>query len=252
MPSNSRWSFQKVRITAVDLSLTSLGYARRKTKELKIANIDYAQADLMELGTIGRTFDVVDASGVLHHLADPFAGWRLLLGLLRPGGVMRVALYSELARRDIVAGARMDRRARRRRRRRRRSAGSAMSCRRRQLCSRLQKINDFYSVSECRDLLFHVQEHRLTLPAIAAFLAEQNLTLLGFMLTPAAREAYRRRFPDDPTMTNLDHWHRVRDRPSRHVSRHVPVLDREAGLKPAQRAASLPSSAPTRAITSSH
>jgi hypothetical protein len=36
-------------------------------------------------------------------LADPPAGWRTLLSLLRPGGLMRVGLYGELARRDVVA-----------------------------------------------------------------------------------------------------------------------------------------------------
>jgi SAM-dependent methyltransferase len=63
---------------AVDLSLTSLGYAMRKTRELAITNIDYAQADILKLG--GRTHVRCDrAGGVLHHLDDPFAGWRVLL-----------------------------------------------------------------------------------------------------------------------------------------------------------------------------
>ena len=39
----------------------------------------------------------------LHHLADPFAGWRVLLSLLRPGGFMAIGLYSELARGHIAA-----------------------------------------------------------------------------------------------------------------------------------------------------
>ena len=39
---------------------------------------------------------------MLHHLADPQAGWRVLLSLLRPGGVMHIGLYSELARQDVV------------------------------------------------------------------------------------------------------------------------------------------------------
>ena len=88
---------------AIDLSLSSLAYAQRKTRELGLPNIEYAQADVLALGSIGRSFDVIDASGVLHHLSDPAAGWRALLSLLRPGGLMRVGLYSELGRADIVA-----------------------------------------------------------------------------------------------------------------------------------------------------
>src|SRR4030095_9892868 len=40
--------------------------------------------------------------GVLHHLDDPFAGWRVLLELLRPGGFMYLGLYSALGRTHIV------------------------------------------------------------------------------------------------------------------------------------------------------
>ena len=39
---------------------------------------------------------------MLHHLADPKAGWRVLLSLLAPEATMRVGLYSEAARRSIV------------------------------------------------------------------------------------------------------------------------------------------------------
>ena len=95
--------FKAAQVLAVDLSLTSLCYAQRQTRALGLNNIHYAQADIMNLPSIGRTFDVIESGGVLHHLADPFAGWRVLLSLLRPGGIMRLGLYSEIARRDIVA-----------------------------------------------------------------------------------------------------------------------------------------------------
>ena len=42
------------------------------------------------------------------------------------------------------------------------------------------KINDFYSTSELRDLLFHVQEHRFTLPQIQGCLSELGLRFCGF------------------------------------------------------------------------
>ena len=40
--------FRGVRILAVDLSLSSISYAIRKTRELGIKNIEYAQADIMK------------------------------------------------------------------------------------------------------------------------------------------------------------------------------------------------------------
>jgi SAM-dependent methyltransferase len=79
------------RILAVDLSRPSLAYARRKTREDGLRNIEYAQADILQLATIGRSFDRIEAVGVLHHLADPKAGWRVLVSLLRPNGIMRIS-----------------------------------------------------------------------------------------------------------------------------------------------------------------
>ena len=88
---------------AIDLSLSSLCYAKRKTPAELAERIDYAQADILNLASIDRSFDVIDACGVLHHMADPLQGWRILLTLLRPGGVMHLAFYSETGRSDVVA-----------------------------------------------------------------------------------------------------------------------------------------------------
>ena len=66
---------------------------------------------------------------------------------------------------------------------------------------------DFFSTSNCRDLMFHVQEHRLSLPAIKAFLAENDLQFLGFLISSHHQRRYAARFPDDPAMIDLDRWH---------------------------------------------
>src|SRR5215203_4748463 len=95
--------FAGAQVLAVDLSLTSLSYAIRKTRALGLKNIEYGQADILKLGAIGRSFDLIESSGVLHHLADPAQGWGVLLSLLRPGGFMHIWLYSALARADIRA-----------------------------------------------------------------------------------------------------------------------------------------------------
>ena len=58
----------------------------------------------MELGNLGRRFDLIECSGVLHHLGDPLVGWRILVDLLQPGGLMNIGLYSETARQDVISG----------------------------------------------------------------------------------------------------------------------------------------------------
>lgn len=207
-PIQMAQQFSGARVTAVDLSLTSLCYARRKTRELGLNSIEYAQADILKLGSLGRSFDVIASSGVLHHLADPLAGWRVLLSLLRPGGFMFLGFYSEVARRDIARAqsyiAEHGYSS---------SAEGIRSCRQDMMdlgqgvvFGMALKTADFFSISACRDLLFHVQEHRMTLPGIDAFLRENNLRFLGFEHTASVISAYHRRFPDDLAATNLNNW----------------------------------------------
>jgi hypothetical protein len=71
----------------------------------------------------------------------------------------------------------------------------------------LRHFTDFFSLSECRDLLFHVQEHRFTLPQIKTLLAANGLRIIGFEHDAATREKYRARFPADEATIDLDLWH---------------------------------------------
>ncbi len=197
------------RILAIDLSVASLSYAKRMAQKFGLATIEFAQADIMKLGDIGREFDFIDASGVLHHLADPWAGWRRLLSLLRPGGIMQVGLYSGLARQNVVAARNLiAQRGYRptpkdiRQCREEISAAEASS-----LLKSLITAEDFFTTSECRDLIFHVQEHRLTLPEIKAFIAANRVEFLGFHLDVPTMQRFAGRFPERGAMTDLDRWH---------------------------------------------
>lgn len=203
-----RWP--RARILAIDLSRPSLAYARRKAGEAGLQNLAFAQADILKLGTLGRSFDRIEAVGVLHHLADPDAGWRTLAALLRPHGVMHVGLYSEAARRAIVqARALASARG---------YGASADGIRalRQEIMNRagephwrrlLDSSADFYCMSGCRDLFFHVMEHRWTIPQIAAFVGENGLEFLGFELDPQSVARFRMQHPDRGALTNLDYWH---------------------------------------------
>jgi 2-polyprenyl-3-methyl-5-hydroxy-6-metoxy-1,4-benzoquinol methylase len=199
-------------VLAVDLSLASLAYAKRKTAELGVANIAYRQADLLALGSLGERFHLVEASGVLHHLEDPLAGWRVLAGLVEPGGFMRIGLYSERGRQHLVharqfiaahgfdatpAGIRAARAAIR-------------AATQDELLARVARNEDFFSLSGCRDMLFHVQEKCFSLPEIAAMIDSLGLGFLGFEFPDSGITVsrYRARFPADALMRNLDNWHR--------------------------------------------
>ena len=203
--------FQGARILAVDLSLSSICFAKRKSAGAFADRITYAQADILKLPAVGRTFDVIDASGVLHHMADPLEGWRTLLGLLRPGGFMHVCLYSELGRQDVVAvrakiaeqglGA---------------SPAEIRRCRQDLLETPLRGItrfNDYFSMSECRDLLFHVQESRTSIPEIKSFVSENKLKFIGFVFDRNGLAKYRALFAENRwPMAELDRWHDIETR----------------------------------------
>ena len=201
--------YANTRILCIDLSLASLAYASRKTSELGLSGIEYAQADILKLSSIGRTFDVIESNGVLHHLGDPFAGWRVLVGILRPNGLMNIGLYSAAARRDVTSARAYIS-----------EKGYGLSAEDIRICRQdlishpedtplrnVTRSRDFFSTSSCRDLLFHVQEHQFTIPQIAAFLTAHDLRFLGFELDISVIQRFRRKFPEPQAVTDLDRWH---------------------------------------------
>lgn len=89
-------------VTAFDLSRASLAYGMRMAEQMGAGNIEYLKADILDLDRMDQMFDVVECTGVLHHMADPMAGWSALTAKLAPGGVMKIGLYSALARRTVA------------------------------------------------------------------------------------------------------------------------------------------------------
>ena len=200
-------AYKNSEVLAVDLSLSSLAYAKRKTKELGIKNIEYMQGDILDLEKLNKQFDIVESSGVLHHMNDPMAGWRVLIKCLRPGGLMKIGLYSELARQSVVkireeinalnVGT---------------SAGFMKVFRKDVIESNYQHHKqilfsyDFYSLSTLRDLLFHTQEHRFSLPEIKYCLSELGLEFCGFD-KPRILQKFQLIYPDVEDPYDLDKWH---------------------------------------------
>jgi hypothetical protein len=74
----------------------------------------------------------------------------------------------------------------------------------RKACSR---IGDFYCLSECNDLLFHVQEHRFTFLSIKEFIETAGLELQEVSLDPVAKKRYFEKFPQDGAKYTFEHLH---------------------------------------------
>jgi SAM-dependent methyltransferase len=197
-------------ITAIDLSRASLAYAIRRTEKFGVKNIRYFQADILDVELLGEVFDIIECTGVLHHMEDPLAGWQALITQLAPGGLMKIALYSRLGRRHItlvrewIAERQLT------------VSDQAIRDLRREIFDLPENdakrnalgFTDFYSVSGARDLLFHVKEHTFSFIKIKAALLEFDLELIGLQVTDnELKEQYLTRFPDDPAMTDLDNWH---------------------------------------------
>jgi len=204
--------FSNCHVTAVDLSLASLAYAKRKTNELGLGNLEYLQADILHLHQMGKEFDIIESAGTLVCMDEPMAGWRVLVDLLKPGGLMRIGLYSELARQHIVEV-----------RKKIASLGlgtSATEIRNFRELSReseirdvkqLSTFSDFFSLSEFRDLVFHVQEHRFTLPQIKNCLDELGLKFCGFEVE-GIDTRFRELHGNEADIYDLELWHQYEER----------------------------------------
>ena len=138
-------------------------------------------------------------------MENPLLGWKALTDCLKPGGLMRIGLYSELARQDIVKirkeinqqgiG----------------SSGAEMKSFRNMIMKSdkdhhisVLSFPDFYTLSELRDLLFHVKEHRFTISDFKSQLDELRLKFCGFETNTVSHFKQTNTDPEDPY--DLDKW----------------------------------------------
>ena len=198
----------QARVTAIDLSLSSLAYAKRMAEGYGVQNLEFLHGDLLDVAELGRDFPLIESAGVLHHMEDPERGLESLVRILRPGGHLRLGLYSKIARRRVTeARARIEEMALSptpdaiRAFRRRITDGSEPGLK------EMVRWSDFFDLDSFRDLVFHVQEHQFTLLQIKDLLARQGLEFLGFANLAAKQyEAFSERFPEESKRSDLECW----------------------------------------------
>lgn len=86
-------------VVHLDLSEASITIAMARAKIRGLTNITWVHDSLLNLPCLGLgSFDYINCSGVLHHLADPDEGFRALRGALRAGGAIGLMLYATTGR----------------------------------------------------------------------------------------------------------------------------------------------------------
>jgi SAM-dependent methyltransferase len=195
----------QTQVLATDLSRASLTYAARMARKYQLQNIRFLQMDILELPKFPQQFDIIECTGVLHHFRDPVEGGRAILEAARPGGLVHISLYSELARRAII-------------RLRRDYESHIMTIdtdyirayRRRLMLEQPDIIDmlpsDFFDLSRCKDLLFHPVEHRFTIPQVSHYIRTLGLQFLGLEQPKLLQNRYWTTFPPVSHRLNLDRW----------------------------------------------
>ena len=204
--------YGNVNITAVDLSVSSLTYGMRKCNELGINNVQFIQSDILNLIDLNKKFDVIECSGVIHHMNCPNDALKVFKKILKPEGYLKLGLYSELARKFVVEMKeyikiknysdnpddmkkfRYD------------VINFEKNNINKDIVSKLFLSNCFWNLSGVRDLIFHKQEYRYCINELIEMFELFKFEFLGFAIQKDILDYYQEKFPNDKYNSNLKNW----------------------------------------------
>jgi SAM-dependent methyltransferase len=85
-------------VIGADLARASLLLGAAAARRFGLERVQFVETDLQRPGLKAGAFDIVYASGVLHHTADPRTSFARVARLARPGGAIVLGLYNAFAR----------------------------------------------------------------------------------------------------------------------------------------------------------
>ena len=89
------------RVTGIDVSATSIQATEKLKRQYELTNLELVQLPVERAGELGRQFDKIICTGVLHHLPDPDAGLSALGQVLKPDGALHLMVYATYGRAGI-------------------------------------------------------------------------------------------------------------------------------------------------------
>jgi len=88
-------------VVHLDMSQASIAIAQERARIRGLNNIQWVHDSLLNLPALAAqlgSFDYINCSGVLHHLADPDLGLKALLSVLKPEGAIGLMVYATTGR----------------------------------------------------------------------------------------------------------------------------------------------------------
>lgn len=99
----ARWAarYPQAMVLGIDVSPASLTATQRLAEQHGLNNLELRELPIEEVGVLGRSFDQIVCTGVLHHLADPARGLWALRDCLMPAGGLQLMVYAAYGRSGI-------------------------------------------------------------------------------------------------------------------------------------------------------
>jgi len=88
-------------VMGIDISETSLDHSRELQRKYGLKNLTLERLAIEEAGSLGRLFDEIVCTGVLHHLPDPDLGLRALRAALAQDGALHIMVYAAYGRAGV-------------------------------------------------------------------------------------------------------------------------------------------------------
>ena len=94
-------AWPRAKVMGIDVSIRSIEHTEKLKQKYRLDNLEVRQLPVERAAELGRRFEHVVCTGVLHHLPDPDSGLRALREVLAPRGAIHLMIYAPYGRAGV-------------------------------------------------------------------------------------------------------------------------------------------------------
>lgn len=208
------------KVTAIDISPTSLQYGKLMAKRYGLKNIKFKLLDILKVNELKKKFDYIVSTGVLHHMQDPQAGLNALSGVLKPERAMVLGLYARASRQvlgdikndviDFFADKAPQEGDEQQEIEKHQLSQWRSSWTDKERAEHWYNTNDFFHLNGLMDAIFHPHEVMYSLMDLRPMLNEAGVVFKSMAVTKQMTARYAEQLAESPMPHNretLFYWH---------------------------------------------